>query len=177
MKYNIALPFLLAAGVGAQYVLATLMLVPVKTETSVVALEAPKATGVTIPFLPPGEGTTSKRELQAENAAAREGTAMIILHTAAKQKQHTKKKKKPVVVIEKAPQISVPMPIMTGMNVAITQKEPEKFPDLNEEETPRPTTTFCRKIGNPKVSFPRKEICFERDDILRKIVRTYEKTE
>lgn len=47
--------------------------------------------------------------------------------------------------------------------------------NLDESETPRPTTTFCRKVGNPKLPATRKEICFERDDVLRKVVRTYEK--
>lgn len=180
MKYNIALPFLIVAGVATQYAVAEFALPSaVITETSVTALKqsVPATTGVTIPFLPPedivigGEGTTSKRDLMAENAAAKEGTAMIILHQAVKEQQ--KKKKKVSVWGRKA---VVPMPIIMGMHVAASQEiPPEKGEQYDESETPRPTTTFCRKIGNPKSPAARKEICFERDDILRKVVRTYEK--
>jgi hypothetical protein len=119
------------------------------------------------------EGNSSKLALQAEKESALDKSAKpVILHRHSERVRNAIKAIVPiargarVVAVEYPPvQKTAPVTIQVSPGSAVA----------DESETPRPTTTFCRKIGNPKSPSARKEICFERDDVLRKVVRTYEK--
>ena len=134
------------------------------TETAVILPILPVVPEFEVVQIPPSE------EEHIEKIPLDKSAKPVILHRHSEKVRNAIKAIMPIAIGARVVAVERP-PVMRHAHVS--QVVPGSS-SADESETPRPTTTFCRKIGNLKSPAARKEICFERDDILRKVVRTYE---